>query len=120
MCYVETKALDGETNLKHKLVDKTMSKIMNNGIESLSGVLICEKPNDRIYSFEGSLYLDEVGRSVPIGIENVLLRGSNLINTEAIIGMIVYTGHDTKVMKNSTNARFKKSQLDRNLNKHTV
>ena len=33
-------------------------------------------------------------------------------NTEYVIGVVVFTGHETKVMKNSEEAKFKFSKLD--------
>jgi P-type E1-E2 ATPase len=49
MCYVETKNLDGETNLKHKLVDKSLNhniSELTNIDTQLVGTLLCEAPND--------------------------------------------------------------------------
>jgi phospholipid-transporting ATPase len=42
----------------------------------------------------------------------MLLRGSSLRNTEFIYGLVVYTGHESKVMKNSVNSRAKFSKLE--------
>lgn len=39
--------------------------------------------------------------------ENMLLRGSSLKNTDYVIGLCVFTGHDTKVMKNSAHSKYK-------------
>ena len=39
---------------------------------------------------------------IPLGLEQMLLRGSMLRNTNYIYGVVVYTGHETKLMKNST------------------
>ena len=47
----------------------------------------------------------------------ILLRGSTLRNTEWVIGVVVYTGHETKIMKNSTKARPKKSKIQVATNK---
>jgi magnesium-transporting ATPase (P-type) len=48
VCYVETKNLDGETNLKHKNVDKFFNQNVstNESLVGLKGVLTCENPND--------------------------------------------------------------------------
>jgi magnesium-transporting ATPase (P-type) len=34
-----------------------------------------------------------------IDANQILLRGSQLRNTKWIIGLVIYTGHDTKLMK---------------------
>jgi magnesium-transporting ATPase (P-type) len=41
-----------------------------------------------------------------------LLRGSSLRNTEWVYGVAVFTGHETKVMRNSTNSKAKKSKIE--------
>lgn len=49
MCYVETKNLDGETNLKHKVTEKFVNKRivdLERLDERLEGVVTCELPND--------------------------------------------------------------------------
>lgn len=37
-----------------------------------------------------------------------------------MLGIIVYTGHETKIMKNSKNARFKMSAIQKGTNKQIV
>jgi phospholipid-transporting ATPase len=44
------------------------------------------------------------------------LRGSSLQNTEWIIGIVVFTGHETKIMKNSVNSKGKQSKIERMTN----
>lgn len=53
-------------------------------------------------------------RSVPLGPDQVLLRGAMLRNTRWVFGVVIYTGHDTKLMQNNTTtAPLKRSTLDR-------
>ena len=47
-----------------------------------------------------------------ISADQVLLKGSILRNTEHIWGIACYTGHQTKVMKNTLKARTKKSKIE--------
>ena len=54
--------------------------------------------------------------SIPITADNFLLRGSKLMNTSYVWGIVVYTGHDTKIMLNSVKARPKKSGLEIKMN----
>ena len=44
--------------------------------------------------------------------ENLLLRGMSLKNTDYIYGLVIFTGHETKVMKNSEEATYKSSRLE--------
>lgn len=41
-------------------------------------------------------------RTIPLGLEQMLLRGSMQRNTAWVHAVVVYTGHETKLMKNST------------------
>lgn len=44
--------------------------------------------------------------------ENLLLRGCMLRNTEYVYGVVVFTGHFTKIMQNSTSGKYKFSGLE--------
>ena len=46
----------------------------------------------------------------------MLLRGAMLRNTQWIIGVAVYTGHESKLMKNANRAPLKMSNVDRTTN----
>jgi magnesium-transporting ATPase (P-type) len=97
VCYVETKNLDGETNLKHKLVEKEINRRFQNEdyINHFRCKVVCEEANDLIYKFEGTIFFapGNEGDKIPLSSENLLLRGSSLRNTEYVLGMIVYSGH---------------------------
>lgn len=56
ICYVETKNLDGETNLKTKTVPKDFAAALtsNSDLSNFKGQFTCEKPNNRIYKFDGT------------------------------------------------------------------
>ena len=57
---------------------------------------------------------------ISLDYDKFILRGSTLKNTEWIIGMVVYTGHDTKIMKNSHKTKMKRSGLELLINKLIV
>ncbi len=52
----------------------------------------------------------------PIGIDNLLLRGSTLRNTKWVIGVVLFTGSETKIMLNSGITPSKRSRITRELN----
>ncbi|CAI8608716.1 unnamed protein product [Vicia faba] len=49
--------------------------------------------------------------------QQLLLRGSKLRNTEYIFGAIIFTGHDTKVIQNSTDPPSKRSRVEKKMDK---
>lgn len=55
--------------------------------------------------------------TVPLGPANVVLRGCMLRNTPHIHGLVIYTGHESKIMLNSSAPPSKRSHLERNLDK---
>uniref|UniRef100_UPI00358E9CF6 probable phospholipid-transporting ATPase IA isoform X1 n=1 Tax=Myxine glutinosa TaxID=7769 RepID=UPI00358E9CF6 len=113
MCYIQTSNLDGETNLKIRqgLLLTTDLKTCDS-LLLLSGQIEYEAPNRHVYDFEGNITLD--GRNTaPLGPDQLLLRGAQLRNTEWVIGLVVYTGHDTKLMQNTTSAPLKRTSVER-------
>jgi magnesium-transporting ATPase (P-type) len=82
------------------------------------GYVECESPNEMLYKFEGSLAMGGERKDliVPLSTEQILLRGSSLRNTEFVYGLVVFTGHETKIMKNSVGSRAKFSRLEKALN----
>uniref|UniRef100_A0A8C5VB65 Phospholipid-transporting ATPase n=1 Tax=Microcebus murinus TaxID=30608 RepID=A0A8C5VB65_MICMU len=83
MCYIETSNLDGETNLKIRQVSRAPTGLYYH---------CC---------------------TVPLGADQILLRGAQLRNTQWVHGIVVYTGHDTKLMQNSTSPPLKLSNVER-------
>lgn len=74
-------------------------------VTALNGSLRCEHPNNSLYTFEGTLDLTSsmgVPKQVPLGPDQVLLRGAQIRNTPWLYGLVVYTGHETKLMRNAT------------------
>lgn len=51
-----------------------------------------------------------------LGSKQLLLRGAFLRNTEWIIGMVVYTGLDTKIMRNAEASKIKQSDVEKKMN----
>ncbi|XP_067244744.1 probable phospholipid-transporting ATPase IA isoform X4 [Chanodichthys erythropterus] len=113
MCYIETSNLDGETNLKIRQGLHITTEIKDiDSLMRLSGRMECESPNRHLYEFVGNIRLD--GHStVPLGPDQILLRGAQLRNTQWVHGIVVYTGHDTKLMQNSTRPPLKLSNVER-------
>lgn len=118
--YIETANLDGETNLKIRQgLTETSSFLSTEDLAKLPGTIECEPPNKHLYEFVGNLKLH--GRQTyPLGPDQILLRGAKLRNTHWIFGIVIYTGHETKLMMNSTSAPLKRSTIDKLTNTQTL
>ncbi|XP_068140555.1 phospholipid-transporting ATPase VD isoform X1 [Drosophila tropicalis] len=116
VCYIDTCDLDGETNLKRREVVR--------GFEELQSIFLPSKfvsrveadaPTTKLYRFHGAL-IHPTGERVPISTECLLLRESRLKNTDYIEGIVVYAGHETKSMLNNSGPRYKRSQVEQQMN----
>ncbi|KAL9933492.1 hypothetical protein V8E36_007668 [Tilletia maclaganii] len=177
--YIETKNLDGETNLKvRKALKATMGIQSEEDVEHAQFVIDSEPPHANLYAYNGLLkyssggsggdgsrttsgmlsspsaksgmtagttaagsgadgggyayaYSDKApapdssaaaaekkqsSRVEPITINELLLRGSALRNTEWVIGIVVFTGEDTKIMLNSGETPSKRSKIEQETN----
>ncbi|XP_021747972.1 phospholipid-transporting ATPase 3-like [Chenopodium quinoa] len=116
VCYVETSNLDGETNLKiRKALEKTWDFLTPEKASEFKGEVQCEQPNNSLYTFTGNLIIEK--QTLPLSPNQLLLRGCSLRNTEYIVGAVIYSGHETKVMMNTMNVPSKRSTLERKLDK---
>ncbi|KAK7148779.1 hypothetical protein R3I93_012961 [Phoxinus phoxinus] len=116
VCHIETANLDGETNLKQRQVVRDLLQQGSEFIpENYSSRIECENPNNDLRRFRGFMEHPGKGR-VGLHSENLLLRSCTVRNTETVIGIVVYAGHETKAMQNNSGPRYKRSKLERRLN----
>jgi phospholipid-translocating ATPase len=119
-CYAETKNLDGETNLKVRQSLKCGFGIKNSKHIARSKFWVeSEGPHANLYNYQGNLkWIGEESemRNEPITINNLLLRGCSLRNTKWALGLVIFTGSDTKIMLNSGETPTKRSRIARGLN----
>ncbi|CAI9768069.1 unnamed protein product [Fraxinus pennsylvanica] len=116
ICYVETMNLDGETNLKLKQALEDTSYLHGDeNLRDFRATVKCEDPNANLYAFVGSMEFDE--QQHPLSPQQLLLRDSKLRNTDYIYGAVVFTGHDTKVIQNSTDPPSKRSKIEKKMDK---
>lgn len=122
-CFTETKNLDGETNLKVKQALKYGSSYHNirkaDDLVNATFEIDSEGPHANLYSYQGNFkYGYEKGeyQQEAITINNMLLRGCMLRNTKWVVGIVAFTGSDTKIMINSGITPTKQSRVSRELN----
>ena len=125
ICYVETKNIDGETNLKFKQANSKLKQFSETReqINSFSFAITTKMPNEFIYQFNGTVYnVDSKGNLknkkdyIFVDFNSFLLRGSKLKQTEYIIGSVIYIGPHTKSMINSPKAKSKHSSVEKIMN----
>lgn len=78
-----------------------------------------ERPTQYLYTFQGHV-VDKEGNKIKIDNTNFILRGCSLKNTKSIIGLVAYTGHQTKIMLNSIKAKAKRSKVEKIMGKQII
>ncbi|KAG6141510.1 aminophospholipid translocase [Claviceps purpurea] len=119
LCYIETANLDGETNLKIKQgLPETVSMVSSSELSRLGGRVKSEQPNSSLYTYEATLTMQAGGgeKELALNPEQLLLRGATLRNTPWIHGVVVFTGHETKLMRNATATPIKRTKVEKKLN----
>ncbi|PKS11949.1 hypothetical protein jhhlp_001245 [Lomentospora prolificans] len=119
LCYIETANLDGETNLKIKqALPETSTMVSPGELARLGGRIKSEQPNSSLYTYEATVTMQSGGgeKELPLNPEQLLLRGATLRNTPWVHGVVVFTGHETKLMRNATAAPIKRTKVERKLN----
>ena len=127
ICFIETGTLDGEKTLKLKnSPTQTAGKLNVNEKKidnfNMKGDVICDHPNPELYQLNGKLNinLENEKFEIPLDAKQLLLKGAKLRNTPWIIGIVCYTGHNCKIMKNSKEPRVKYSSVESLMNKSLV
>ena len=119
LCYIETANLDGETNLKIKqAIPETANLVSPSELSRLTGRVRSEQPNSSLYTYEATLTMMAGGgeKELPLAPDQLLLRGATLRNTPWIHGIVVFTGHETKLMRNATATPIKRTAVERMVN----
>mmetsp|Transcript_42587 Transcript_42587/g.97679 ORF Transcript_42587/g.97679 Transcript_42587/m.97679 type:complete len:1123 (+) Transcript_42587:130-3498(+) len=131
--FIETANLDGETNLKTKQAAEAAMRAVCKGetsvekaIKSASQVSLeveCEPPNEFLYTFVGNIETNKDGNTekVPLDESHVVLRGCKLKQVQWAVGLVVYTGKESKIMMNSKGTGGRKiSHVERDIGRLTL
>lgn len=130
-CNIETKNLDGETNLKVRQALNCGRLVKHaRDCERSTFIIESEPPNQNLHHYSAAIrwqQKDETNPNgppkdmvEPIGINNILLRGCSLQNTEWVLGVVVFTGPETKIMLNSGQTPTKRPALAKQLNYNVI
>jgi phospholipid-translocating ATPase len=117
VAFVETKNLDGETNLKSRNACPALTDLHTAAdcVSKLNAFSVeCDRPDTNMYRFNATVTRN--GGKSPVDVQTVLLRGTVLRNTGWVVGVVLFTGVDTKIVLNSGGTPSKRSRVERQIN----
>ncbi|KAK0105006.1 hypothetical protein ONS96_004414 [Cadophora gregata f. sp. sojae] len=121
MAYIDTAALDGESNLKAKQASSLLRKVCCNerDISICQAHIVVEDPNIDLYNFDGRITIGN--ETLPLTGNEVIYRGSVLRNTTCAYGMVINTGEECKIRMNAMkNPKAKAPSMQRIVNQVVV
>lgn len=119
-CFIRTDQLDGETDWKHRVaVDTTQRLLSTEEMLEIDACIYAEEPKKDIHSFIGKFTRhDGDGTEDSLNIENTLW-ANTVVASGTAIGIVIYTGRETRSVMNNSEARSKVGLLDLEINQLT-
>ncbi|XP_037661590.1 probable phospholipid-transporting ATPase IIB isoform X5 [Choloepus didactylus] len=120
-CFIRTDQLDGETDWKLKVAVSYTQRLPALGdLFSINAYVYAQKPQLDIHSFEGTFTREDTDPPIheSLGIENTLW-ASTVVASGTVIGVVIYTGKETRSVMNTSNPKNKVGLLDLELNQLT-
>ncbi|XP_014680758.1 PREDICTED: probable phospholipid-transporting ATPase IIB [Priapulus caudatus] len=118
-CFVRTDQLDGETDWKLRIAVSCTQLLGGDAdLFNMNASVYAEKPQKDIHSFIGTVRRTDdegLGCEAPLNIENAVW-ASTVVASGTALGMVVYTGSETRSVMNTSQPRSKVGQLDLEIN----
>ena len=115
-CFVRTDQLDGETDWKLRLAISTTQQVESNeDFFDVDATISAEAPGRDIHSFRGKFITYNDNSELPLSIENTLWANTVIASGQAV-GLVIYTGSETRSVMNNLEARSKVGSIDLELN----
>lgn len=117
--FIRTDQLDGETDWKLRRSVNCCQKLQSDElIATMEGQVYAEKPKKDIYSFIGNFTkMDTTGKEVEsISVENTLW-SNTVIASGTVIGLVMYTGRETRSVMNTSTPATKVGLIDMEINR---
>ncbi|VDP88880.1 unnamed protein product [Echinostoma caproni] len=128
-CFIRTDQLDGETDWKLRHPIPPTHALVNQAGEpsalfDMQAQVFAEAPRRNIHSFEGTFARTDVA---PIGDQSVestevslnldhTAWSNTVLATGSAVGLVIYTGAETRAVMNSNRVRTKMGKIDREIN----
>ena len=120
--FIRTDQLDGETDWKLRKAPGITQQMDETNFFQNGNIAECEPPSKLIYNFEGVIRCrNDEGeiKKEPLNLENTMW-ASTVVASQKIIGIIIYTGKETRARMNSSTPKLKIGILDKELNRSNV
>ncbi|XP_074060176.1 putative phospholipid-transporting ATPase IIB isoform X4 [Macrotis lagotis] len=120
-CFIRTDQLDGETDWKLKVAVTCTQRLPALGdLFSINAYVYAQKPQLDIHGFEGTFTREDSDPPIheSLSIENTLW-ASTVVASGTVIGVVIYTGKETRSVMNTSNPKNKVGLLDLELNQLT-
>ena len=120
--FIRTDQLDGETDWKLRKAPRGTQEKTERDLVYMNGYIQYQPPSKLIYNFEGVLkFQNDQGIicSDPLNLENTMW-ASTVVASKKIIGIVIYTGKETRAQMNSSTPKYKIGILDQELNRLNI
>jgi phospholipid-translocating ATPase len=117
--FVRTDQLDGETDWKLRKAPALTQKCSLDELVRIKGFIQIDPPNKMIYDFKGVLRISDDSDNLqkePLSLENTMW-ASTVLASKKVVGMVIYTGLETRSKMNSSRPKMKVGALDLELNR---
>ncbi|EKE42586.1 hypothetical protein ENUP19_0083G0009 [Entamoeba nuttalli] len=101
-CFIKTDQLDGETDWKFRRCIKEFQGLDHLSLENTIFCIDCEAPQNAIYSFTGRIRKEN--DTIPVSVDNTAW-ANTVLASEEIIGIVIYTGKETRSSMNRNGQR---------------
>ncbi|CDQ63704.1 unnamed protein product [Oncorhynchus mykiss] len=120
-CFIRTDQLDGETDWKLKVAVVCTQRLPALGdLFSINAYVYAQKPQLDIHSFEGNFTREDGDPQIheSLSIDHTLW-ASTIVASGTVIGVVIYTGKETRSVLNTSSPKNKVGLLDLELNRLT-
>ena len=112
--FIRTDQLDGETDWKLRKAPGITQEMEELHFFQSNAYALCNPPSKLIYEFEGAIYFGK--KKEALNLENTMW-ASTVVASKKVIGLVIYTGKETRARMNSSSPKMKIGVLDQELNK---
>ena len=119
--FIRTDQLDGETDWKLRKAPGITQNLKEGNLFSSNIECEFEPPSKLIYEFKGVIRcrINDEEKTEPLNLENTMW-ASTVVASQKVIGVVIYTGKETRAKMNLSTPKLKVGILDQEINKLNI